>query len=339
VKEQSKKLDEWVYRAERGFTVAALSVMSIVVFLDVIHRTFASQQNEAVEATVWLLGQFGREIEVGSDAYQSLETVLPPLTWAAFIGLAFFAIQSANARDRVPVLRAFAYAVFGVVAAYGLIQLFIKLVPNGLIWSQPLALVLTLWVGFIAASMCTYDNKHLKVEAVQRLLPPRAKPYIVATSGFLTAGVCLTLMWLSLRYVVFNYGEYVGAQGQGGLVNGLDVPKYQAFLVLPVAFFLMTLRFTARAVAAFRGELPQEPALEGLEPGKRAGRKPSEVPTEVSGKEPRPVTKRPPSEVPTEVVEVGRPGSGDVPPSKVAADPKGKTKGEAGKKGDGGDDE
>ena len=267
MKEQVKKLDEWVYRAERGFTVAALAVMSVVVFLDVVHRTFASQQNKAVDATVKLLSYFGREIEVGSGAYESLETVMPPVTWVVAVALAFFAIQSANSRDRVPPLRAFAYAVFGVVASYGLIQLFIKLVPNGLIWSQPLALVLTLWVGFIAASMCTYENKHLKVEAVQRLIPPKVKPYVVALSGFLTAFVCVSLMWLSLRYVVFNYDEYVGAQGQGGLVTGLDVPKYQAFLVLPLAFMFMTIRFTLRAVAALGGELPEEPAIRGARAG------------------------------------------------------------------------
>ena len=323
MKEQLKKIDEWVFRAERGFTVAALAVMSIVVFFDVVHRTFASDENKAVSAVVKLLSYVGTDIELGSSAHQSLESVMPTITWIAFVGLAFFAVRSANLRDRVPPLRAFVYAVVGVVATYGLIRLFVKLVPNGLIWSQPLALVLTLWVGFIAASMCTYENKHLKVEAVTRVIPLRYKPIVFFVSGAFSAIVCVALMWLSLRYVVFNYEEYVATDGEGGLFSGLDVPKYQCFLALPVAFFFMSVRFAGRAVAALHGDLPVEPELEGLADRPPATRqKPSEVPTEVSGKDFRahlPGRGLPPSEVPTEaaVIDPDRP----MPPSKVPTDP------------------
>jgi TRAP-type C4-dicarboxylate transport system permease small subunit len=248
---------------------------------------------------------------------------MPTITWIAAIGLAFFAIRSANVRDAVPSLRALIYAVVGVVAAYGLVRLFIKLVPNGLIWSQPLALVLTLWVGFIAASMCTYENKHLKVEAVTRALPARYKPFVVFLSGVFSATVCIVLMWLSLRYVIFNYDEYVATEGQGGLFSGLDVPKYQCFLALPVAFLFMTLRFAARAVAALQGELPVEAPLEGLaDRGPPLRQKPSEVPTEVSGRDLRAqMPGLPPSDVPTEVAVIESDRSAPVPQSKVPTDP------------------
>lgn len=328
MKDRLKRIDDWVFRAERGFTVVALAVMSVVVFFDVVHRTFASDENKAVAAVVKVLGYAGTEVEVGSSTYQSLESIVPPLTWIAFIGLAFFAIRSANVRERVPAVRALVYAVVGVVAAYGLVQLFVKLVPNGLIWSQPLALVLTLWVGFIAASMCTYENKHLKVEAVTRIIPLRYKPLVFCISGLFTAAVCLVLMWLSLRYVVFNYEEYVTTDGQGGLFSGLDVPRYQCFLALPVAFLFMTVRFTSRAIAAAQGDLPVEPELEGLaDRAPPARQKPSEVPTEVSGKDVRvqlPGRGLPPSEVPTEAAPQARAGDDSdraVPPSRVPTDP------------------
>jgi hypothetical protein len=133
-------------------------------------------------------------------------------------------------------------------------------------------------------------------------------------------------MWLSLRYVVFNYEEYVGTEGQGGLFSGLDVPKYQCFLALPVAFLFMTLRFAARAVAALGGDLPLEVApLDGLGVGDRGAavrQKPSDVPTEVSGRDlrvPPPGRKLPPSEVPTEAALID--GESPVPQSKVPTDP------------------
>jgi len=325
VKEQLKKVDAWVFRAERGFTVAALAVMSVVVFLDVVHRTFASQENKAVSAVVKVLGYVRVEVEFGDSTYQSLESVMPTITWVMSVALVFFAVRSANLRERVPPLRAFVYAVVGVVAAYGLVRLFIKLVPNGLIWSQPLALVLTLWVGFIAASMCTYENKHLKVEAVTRAIPDRYKPFVVFASGAFTALACAALMWLSLRYIVYSFEEYTATEGQGGLFSGLDVPKYQCFLALPIAFFVMTVRFTMRAIAALQGELPEEAPLEGLVDRAPATKeKPSEVPTEVSAKDLRaqPAGRvLPPSEVPTEVAHIDSRGlAGDHAPPGLAGD-------------------
>ena len=189
-----KQIDKWVYRGERAFVVGALVVMSVVVFLDVTHRTFASEENKFVEALVKLLGFVGSDVEAGSSTYQSLESASPYLLWVGFSAVAFFGIRTATKRDPMPPAKAAGFAVVGVVAVYGLIRLFLRLFPNGLIWSQPLALVLTLWVGFIGASMCTYENKHLKVEAVHNGSMPEKYKHIVAfVSALFTTVRCVWL--------------------------------------------------------------------------------------------------------------------------------------------------
>lgn len=285
VKDLFKKIDRLVFRGERVFVVAALVVMSIVVFLDVIHRTFASDENKGVAAFVKLLSYFGQKIERGDAAYTSLEGWFPYALWVVFVGLGVLAIRTAGRRRTVSLPKAAAFSVVGVVASYGLIRLFISLTPNGLIWSQRLALVLTLWVGFVAASMCTYENKHLKVEAAQRAIPDRFKPYVVFASALFTAAVCFSLMWLSLRYVLETYDQFVDSKGRGALVEGLDLPLYQAFAVLPLSFAIMTARYLARAIFALGGELPVAPSIEGLDQldQHRAddAQKPSDIPTEV----------------------------------------------------------
>ena len=208
VKDLFKKIDRLVFRGERVFVVAALAVMSVVVFLDVVHRTFASDENKGVAAFAKLLSYFGQTIERGDAAYVSLEGWFPYALWLGFIGLGAFGIRTAKLRTKVSVPKSFAFSAVGVVAVYGLIRLFVVMMPNGLIWSQRLALVLTLWVGFVAASMCTHENKHLKVEAAQRAIPDSAKPYVVFLSALFTAAVCFSLMWLSTRFVLRAYDDY-----------------------------------------------------------------------------------------------------------------------------------
>jgi TRAP-type C4-dicarboxylate transport system permease small subunit len=307
----SEKLDDLVYRLERLVVVASLSIMSVVVFLDVIHRTFASEENKFVVILAKMIGWFGEAPEVGSAAYQNLESMAPIILWVGFVWLAYFGVRTASREVLVPPLQALLYAVVGVIAAYGLVRLMIFVMPNGFIWSQPLALVLTLWVGFFGASMCTHDNKHLRVEAVQRFLPESVRPLIGFVSGVVTTTFTFALMWLSLRYVLFNYEEYVATEGQGGLFIGLDVPKYQCFAALPLAFAFMTVRFGVRAIRALRGELEQTNAIEDLLEEARAvpPAAPSEVPTEIVGKSSpakKPVSLE--SDIPTEVVRVSDDG-------------------------------
>lgn len=331
MKEQIKRIDLAIYKGERAFVVAALAVMSLVVFLDVVHRTFGSEENKAVAATVKLLSYFGTVIEVGSSSYQSLESVLPYLLWPAAVGLGYLAVRTANIKDKVPRGRAIAYSAAGVAAGYGLILLFLKLMPNGVIWSQPLALVLTLWVGFIAASMCTYENKHLKVEAVARILPPKYKPIVAFVSALFTTFVCVCLFWLSMRYVNFNYEEYVTTKGQGGIFKGIDVPKYQCFLALPISFALMSARFFMRGLAALGGELPTEASIEGLDELEKHQKAAAEAEAQAgrasSSAKPEKKKKAPPSEVPTEAVKLEESEKSDggipsVPPSRVVTEPR-----------------
>lgn len=315
VKDLFKKIDRMVFRGERGVVVASLIVMSFVVFLDVVYRTFASEENKGVTAFVKFLSYFGGTIERGDPTYLSLESWFPYMLWVAFVGLGVLGIRTAGRREKMALPKALLFSTVGVAAAYGLIRLFLVLAPNGLVWAQNLALVLTLWVGFVAASMCTHENKHLKVEAAQRAIPEKFKPYVVFLSSLFSAAVCFALMWLSLRYVLHRHHDFIQSEGRGGIVDGLGLPLYQAMAVLPLSFFTMTIRFTARGVFALGGELPETPSIEGLDQlDKYAGeaQAPSEVPTEVGSVSDDLV--RPQSRVPTDAHD--SPGS----ESEAAAD-------------------
>lgn len=259
-----RRLDRSVYRLERSFVVFALLAMAIVVFLDVVHRAFSGDGNKVTDAVAKVGGWFGAGLEPGTAGYVQLNSVVPWIVFAVMAVLTQFAIRVATRARPVPHGRAWVYALAGVVATYGLARLFVVVVPNGLIWSQNFALVLTLWVGFFGASMATHEHKHLSVEAVQRHIPPSLRKWVACASAILTAVFCAALLWLSIRYVVFNYAEYESTGHQGGLVQGLNMPKYLAFLALPIAFTVMVVRFLGIAVAAAAGRVAEVDPLAGL---------------------------------------------------------------------------
>jgi TRAP-type C4-dicarboxylate transport system permease small subunit len=289
VSESLKKLDRQIYQAERAIVVAALVVMAVVVFLDVVHRTFSGEASKLAGAVAKISGMFGAPLPEDGEGFAKLSAAAPYISIVASFGLGYLGVRTSKRDEPVPPARAAVMAAVGLVVVYGLIRLLLVLLPNGLVWSQPLALLLTLWVGFVGASMCTYENKHLKVEAVQRFLPPRFKPAVGFVSGLMTALVCAGLMWVSLRYVMFNYEEYVATDGKGGLFLGMDIPKYLGFVALPVSFGIMAARFFAVGLAALRGDLPEDDPTGGLLEGRgvkapNAGsdgdRLPSDVETE-----------------------------------------------------------
>lgn len=278
-----KRIDYAVYRAERAVVVGSLLLMSLVVFLDVVHRSFSGEESKLAMVIAKLAGWVGIDVPAGSPTHDQLAAASPWILLVGFSALAYFGIRSTKRATPVAAPVAAVAAVAGVLVAYGLVRLLLVLVPNGLIWSQDLALVLTLWVGFVGASMCTYENRHLRVEAAGKLLPPSLRPLVGFVSGVFTALVCAALLWVSLRYVAFHRQEWVATEGQGGLFPGMSLPKWVGFLALPVAFGFMAVRFFVKALGALRGEVEVslDPLLAPVGISSHdSARMPSEVATE-----------------------------------------------------------
>lgn len=332
-----KRVDRAVYQAERAVVVASLVLMAVVVFLDVVHRSFSGEDSKLAMMIAKVAGWFGASIEAGTPAHDQLAAASPYVLFVVFTALTYFGIRTTKRATPVAAPVALAGAVAGVLVAYGVVRLMLVLVPNGLIWSQDLALVLTLWVGFVGASMCTYENRHLRVEAAQRAIPEKLRPLVGFVSGVVTTLVCLALLWVSLRYVAFHRQEYVATDGKGGLFPGMDLPKYVGFAALPLAFAFMGIRFFAKALGALRGEveapldpveavggapvgvdllaqLPSEVPTEALQRSSDDGDKPSSIDTLSSKMRMvvEPGAPKPQSKVPTDAHDVVPPLSGSI---------------------------
>ncbi len=291
-----KKLNHGLYQVERAIVVVSLLLMSVVVFLSVVHRRYADPESVLANK---LAGLFGAERD--TPTWQSLQDVAGPISLVLLAGVIYLGFRTASRRavwDRsgeagksaaelhgepLSHAKCAIYTVVTILVCWGLLVLLfgtgkveqfecieLRLAgeysfdcgrfPAGLAWAQPLGLVLTLWVAFVGASMATKDNLHLKVEAVQKALPDKLRRISGLLSGLLTAGFCLLLAYLAYGFVESSYDQWVGSDHLGGLHDGIDIPRFASFTIVPLAYVLMALRFVGLGVQALRGELEETPA-------------------------------------------------------------------------------
>ncbi|MBI3181596.1 MAG: TRAP transporter large permease subunit [Myxococcales bacterium] len=242
-----RRLDKAWLKLERAGVVAGFLVMSAVVFADVFHRVSADR---AWQTPLKLLA-------VGLAGWG--------LCWAAVRT----ATKSAMPHRKAAGLAALLLAGVALAAAA-----FVWLVPAGVIWAQTFALVLTIWVGFLGASIATAEGKHLKVDAAERLFKGAAKHWVGTAANLFGAGFSLALAVLAFSFCRYHYGVWQETEGAGGAFEGLPIPKFLAFAILPLALGTMTLRFFAAAYLRAHGEAPPEggesPAAAAPPAGERA---------------------------------------------------------------------
>lgn len=287
-----KKINDTIYRFERWLVVGSLLVMSVVVFLDVVHRRFTDPESRFASKLAGIFKIFtGDEANWGPEGagFESLQNIVPWFLPVFFLFIFFLAVRTASRRPLLPSEdnpnreakseplsngKALMYAAITCVALWAVLRLFFGkpgvnptecesysfdcgVFPNGFKWALPMGLVLTIWVGFVGASMATRDNRHLKVEALQRLMPETVQRFTGLISGLLTAAFCFLLAWLARRFVGYMYEDYIDSEKLGAMFEGIDVPKYMGFVILPVAYSIMGLRFGLNGVLAFQGKLAE----------------------------------------------------------------------------------
>lgn len=140
--------------------------------------------------------------------------------------------------------------------------------PRGYSWSKEMSLMLLLWVGFLGASVCAHEGKHLRMEAFEKLFTPKVA-HVVRVVGFaLTAVFSGFLAWLGYVYL-FRAGT--GAYFLGGVFEQTQVPDWVATIAVPIGFGVAMVRFAAAAISAARGgDYGAPPVAASLEEAEKA---------------------------------------------------------------------
>jgi TRAP-type C4-dicarboxylate transport system permease small subunit len=118
--------------------------------------------------------------------------------------------------------------------------------PDGYSWSKELSLIMLLWVGFLGASVCAHEGKHIKVGALKRVMPASMSRYADALGYVVTAGFCFLMAALGYIYS----SEALQLEGRFEQTN---MPDWVATIAVPAAFAMTALRFVGAAVSSILG--------------------------------------------------------------------------------------
>ncbi len=110
---------------------------------------------------------------------------------------------------------------------------------TGIAWADALVRHLVLWVGFIGASVATQEEGHLAMDLVSRFLPEKIKK---SSAFFVQGAASLICALLTLASYKFVMGEK-----EGGAILIPGIPSYWAVSIIPIGFYLMSVRFARRS--------------------------------------------------------------------------------------------
>jgi len=144
-----------------------------------------------------------------------------------------------------------------VVVAFGQIVLR-NLFDFSFLWADPFLRHLVLWTGMLGAAMATRDGRHIKIDVLSQLLPPRGRLVLNTLTNLFSASVCGVLVYAAYKFVRDEF--------QFGGEAFLSIPGWIVQLILPAAFVLITIRFFLVAVdcarQAWRHEAAETPGPE-----------------------------------------------------------------------------
>lgn len=110
----------------------------------------------------------------------------------------------------------------------------------GFIWVNELQHLMVLWLAMIAMMAACRDDRHIRIDALYKVLPKKALKIARVIVDLFAASVCIVVAWQVFRFVQLEheFNDHV-------LV---DTPAWLAHSIVPVAFFLTGYRFLVGAV-------------------------------------------------------------------------------------------
>jgi TRAP-type C4-dicarboxylate transport system permease small subunit len=120
-----------------------------------------------------------------------------------------------------------------------------------IIWAEEILVFIMVWCVMLGATLVTWENQHLRMDAVYHLAPPRVRRWLnlLSTLAFLVAAVFLLVQ--SVRVVAVIAGT-----GQRSVVA--EIPMVIPYGVIPLSFGLIVLALLLRFRAFVRGENQSE---------------------------------------------------------------------------------
>lgn len=112
---------------------------------------------------------------------------------------------------------------------------------TGFGWSDVLVRYLVLWIGFLGASLATKDDRHLRIDTLNKVIPKKFVPVVELLVSFGSIVVCSFLTVAAYNYLLFS-------QEAGKMVFSGALPEWYLLVILPVGFALITFRYLIKII-------------------------------------------------------------------------------------------
>ncbi|KAA2284417.1 TRAP transporter small permease [Arenimonas fontis] len=110
---------------------------------------------------------------------------------------------------------------------------------TGLAWAEAAGRAGVLWLALLGALAATRERRHIAIDVLPRLLPPRLRRLAWAVAQLAASALCGSLAWLGWGLVRLEREAPVP------FIEG--IPSWVPMLALPLGFGLMALRFLLTA--------------------------------------------------------------------------------------------
>lgn len=111
---------------------------------------------------------------------------------------------------------------------------------TGFVWLDPMLRVMVLWIGLLGAMAATRVDKHIRIDVLTRLLPPKLKIVSHSLTLAFAGAISGIIAWHSYLFVISEM-EYGGNAFAG-------IPAWTLETIIPFSFAVMTLRFCLDAL-------------------------------------------------------------------------------------------
>ncbi len=111
---------------------------------------------------------------------------------------------------------------------------------------------MVLWLAMLGGVAASRDNRHIAIDALARILPPRWQALTGSVIAALTAAVCFLIGW--------HAGIFVGEAREFGDQLLGELPAWVFQSILPVAFTLIGYRYSIWTLKRLRDLVTGEAA-------------------------------------------------------------------------------
>jgi len=253
------KVDDVVYRVERVLLLVSLTMMTVLVTLDVLQRSFSRQVGKTESA---LLSIFYSNPTPEQIAF--VVNVLGPLVFG-LLAIAFFMLATHSSRSIAAERAKQPLPGFGKSAGVGLmialgaglaVKLLLLVFPSSVPGAQKFALGFMLWSGMLGASLATRTRRHIILDPIKKKLDEQTLKPFSLLGGVVTFLFCAYLTLLGLMQLMEQFREWASGDGVG-VYDALPIPLWVSTLAIPVTFSVMALRFLGQGIHDFKWGPPK----------------------------------------------------------------------------------